>query len=115
MLRTPAWTCSPYCHMRCRVSIAFDRIAPTPAETYKIALNYQSHEDDAKGMSDSFKNLARLHMPDDMTDKSFLDIGCNEGIFLQRCGQSWGKPGGGDRFCRKQPGFRAAALSKPED
>jgi SAM-dependent methyltransferase len=46
-----------------------------------MTTTYQTHDDAAKGMSDSARKLARLKMPADMTGKSFLDIGCNEGYF----------------------------------
>ncbi len=46
-----------------------------------MTTTYQTHSSDAKGMSDSFKKLERLRLPEKMTGKSFLDIGCNEGFF----------------------------------
>jgi len=44
---------------------------------------YQTHEPQHPGMSDSLKKLARLGLPDDLTGKSVLDIGCNEGFFCR--------------------------------
>lgn len=41
---------------------------------------YQSFEGQ-KGDSDSFAKLEKLRLPKDMSGKSFLDIGCNEGFF----------------------------------
>lgn len=46
-----------------------------------MSITYQTHGEAAKGMSDSARKLARLQIPRDMTGKSFLDIGCNEGFF----------------------------------
>lgn len=37
--------------------------------------------DDEKGDSRSLEKLERLQLPDDMTGKSVLDLGCNEGFF----------------------------------
>lgn len=42
---------------------------------------YQSHEGSEKGMSDSPLKLERLNLPEDLTGKRVLDIGCNEGFF----------------------------------
>jgi SAM-dependent methyltransferase len=42
---------------------------------------YQSHEDESAGMSDSLRKVARLQIPLNLTGKSLLDIGCNEGYF----------------------------------
>lgn len=44
-------------------------------------MNYQSHKGTQPGMSDSDRKLSRLTIPIDLTGKSFLDIGCNEGFF----------------------------------
>ncbi len=44
---------------------------------------YQTHEPGKPGMSDSFKKLARLRLPDDLRGKRVLDIGCNEGLFCR--------------------------------
>jgi len=43
--------------------------------------NYQTHSADQPGMSDSQKRLERLLLPQDLTGKRVLDIGCNEGFF----------------------------------
>jgi SAM-dependent methyltransferase len=43
---------------------------------------YQSFEDQ-KGDSDSFAKLAKIGLPKDLTGKSLLDIGCNEGFFCR--------------------------------
>ncbi len=40
---------------------------------------YQSF-DDEKGASASEKKLKAIRLPDDLTGKSVLDIGCNEGF-----------------------------------
>lgn len=42
---------------------------------------HQSHIGDQKGQTDSSYKLTRLKFPDDLTSKSVLDIGCNEGFF----------------------------------
>lgn len=42
---------------------------------------YQSHIGDEKGQTDSSYKLTRLKFPDDLSLKSVLDIGCNEGFF----------------------------------
>lgn len=43
---------------------------------------YQSF-DNEKGDSDSSAKLACLNLPEDLTGKTLLDIGCNEGFFVQ--------------------------------
>ena len=49
----------------------------------KKVMNYQSHEGDARGMSDSRRKLERLRFPD-LSGKRFLDMGCNEGYFCHQ-------------------------------
>jgi SAM-dependent methyltransferase len=41
---------------------------------------------DVSGDSDSAAKLRRLHLPDDLSGRSFLDIACNEGFF---CQEAW--------------------------
>lgn len=43
--------------------------------------NYQSHTADGKGISDTQLKLARIKLPEDLTGKRVLDMGCNEGFF----------------------------------
>lgn len=43
-------------------------------------MGYQSFENE-KGDSNSLEKLRKLAFPQDMTGKTFLDIGCNEGFF----------------------------------
>lgn len=50
-----------------------------------MTASYQTHDPEAKGMSDSFLKLKRLRLPESLAGKSFLDIGCNEGFF---CGMA---------------------------
>ena len=40
---------------------------------------------DREGMNDSPSKLAALHLPTNMSGKTFLDVGCNEGFF---CGEA---------------------------
>lgn len=42
---------------------------------------YQTHDPAHPGMSDSFRKLERLRLPQDMSGWRVLDIGCNEGFF----------------------------------
>jgi SAM-dependent methyltransferase len=49
--------------------------------TMPMEVTYQTHHDKQKGMSDSVAKLMRLKIPEDLTGRSFLDIGCNEGYF----------------------------------
>ena len=42
---------------------------------------YQSHGDSPPGMSDSQRKLTRLHLPQNLSGKQVLDVGCNEGFF----------------------------------
>ncbi|MBW8778114.1 MAG: methyltransferase domain-containing protein [Burkholderiales bacterium] len=42
---------------------------------------YQSHEASATSVSDTQRKLGRLMLPDDLTGKRVLDVGCNEGFF----------------------------------
>lgn len=42
---------------------------------------HQSHEGEAPGQTDSSHKLSRLKMPEDLSGKRVLDIGCNEGFF----------------------------------
>jgi len=42
---------------------------------------HQTHEGGEKGQTDSSYKLTRLKVPDNLTGKSVLDIGCNEGFF----------------------------------
>lgn len=45
-------------------------------------MSYQSHEPgSAESVSDSHRKLQRIHLPDDLSGKRLLDIGCNEGFF----------------------------------
>lgn len=44
-------------------------------------MTHQSHPGEAAGQTDSSKKLLRLRLPDDLTGKRVLDIGCNEGFF----------------------------------
>lgn len=46
-----------------------------------MSATYQSHSPDAKGVTDSQQKLARLKIPEDLTGKTVLDVGCNEGWF----------------------------------
>lgn len=46
-------------------------------------MTYQTHTLDAKGMTDSHHRLTRLMVPADLTGKSVLDIGCNEGFYCK--------------------------------
>lgn len=50
-------------------------------------MRYQTHDPDEKGMSDSARKLARLHLPEDLSGKSVLDIGCSEGFFCHVAAQ----------------------------
>jgi SAM-dependent methyltransferase len=50
-----------------------------------VTTSHQSHIGDEKGQTDSLHKMSRLKYPDDLTGKTFLDIGCNEGFF---CGQA---------------------------
>lgn len=43
-------------------------------------MTYQQHTD-APSVSDSRRKLSRIQLPDDLSGKSVLDIGCNEGFF----------------------------------
>lgn len=52
---------------------------------------YQSHEG-VVGMSDSARKLERIALPNDLSGKSVLDIGCNEGLFCH-----WAKQRGASR------------------
>lgn len=52
---------------------------------------YQSHEG-VVGMSDSARKLGRIAMPNDLSGKAVLDIGCNEGLFCH-----WAKRRGASR------------------
>lgn len=52
---------------------------------------YQSHEG-IVGMSDSSRKLERIALPEDLSGKSLLDIGCNEGLFCY-----WAKQRGASR------------------
>jgi len=52
---------------------------------------YQSHEG-MVGMSDSARKLERIALPNDLSGKSVLDIGCNEGLFCH-----WAKQRGAAR------------------
>ncbi len=45
---------------------------------------HQTHEGGEKGQTDSSYKLSRLKMPDDLTGKAVLDIGCNEGFFCNQ-------------------------------
>ncbi|WP_171237097.1 bifunctional 2-polyprenyl-6-hydroxyphenol methylase/3-demethylubiquinol 3-O-methyltransferase UbiG [Ruegeria sp. HKCCA6837] len=45
---------------------------------------HQTHENGPKGQTDSAHKLSRLKMPDDLTGKAVLDIGCNEGFFCNQ-------------------------------
>lgn len=45
---------------------------------------HQTHEGGEKGQTDSSYKLSRLKMPVDLTGKSVLDIGCNEGFFCNQ-------------------------------
>lgn len=47
-------------------------------------MTYQSR-DGVRGHSDSYAKLERIRLPVDLSGKSFLDIGCNEGFF---CGEA---------------------------
>jgi len=47
----------------------------------KQTKQYQSHEGLEQGMSDSQRKLDRLQIHSDLTGKTVLDIGCNEGFF----------------------------------
>jgi SAM-dependent methyltransferase len=52
---------------------------------------YQSHEG-VVGMSDSARKLERIALPEDLSGKAVLDIGCNEGLFCH-----WAKRRGASR------------------
>ena len=45
---------------------------------------HQSHEGGEKGQTDSSHKLTRLKLPDSLTGKAVLDIGCNEGFFCHQ-------------------------------
>lgn len=45
---------------------------------------HQTHENGEKGQTDSSYKLTRLKMPDQLTGKTVLDIGCNEGFFCNQ-------------------------------
>lgn len=45
---------------------------------------HQTHEGGPRGQTDSAHKLARLKMPKDLSQKSVLDIGCNEGFFCDQ-------------------------------
>jgi SAM-dependent methyltransferase len=53
--------------------------------TDALARTYQTHESDSPGFSDSLRTLERIALPADLTGKSVLDLGCNEGFF---CGEA---------------------------
>ncbi len=42
---------------------------------------YQAHEPDVKAISDTQRKLQRLQIPENLSGKRVLDIGCNEGYF----------------------------------
>jgi SAM-dependent methyltransferase len=46
-----------------------------------MTTTYQTHSDAGSGISDSARKLERLRIPQMLTGRSFLDIGCNEGYF----------------------------------
>lgn len=52
-----------------------------PGRTYEMHKTHQSHLGDAPGQTDSSHKLERLKLPPDLSGKSVLDIGCNEGFF----------------------------------
>lgn len=45
---------------------------------------HQTHEGGEKGQTDSAYKLTRLKVPDSLTGKAVLDIGCNEGFFCNQ-------------------------------
>lgn len=45
---------------------------------------HQTHLNDEKGQTDSSHKLNRLRLPDDLSGKVVLDIGCNEGFFCDQ-------------------------------
>lgn len=45
---------------------------------------HQTHENSPKGQTDSSYKLTRLKMPANLTGKTVLDIGCNEGFFCNQ-------------------------------
>lgn len=46
-------------------------------------MGYQTFTQEEGGDSNSISKLARIGLPQDLTGKAFLDIGCNEGFFCQ--------------------------------
>jgi SAM-dependent methyltransferase len=45
---------------------------------------HQTHSEFEEGQTDSSRKFNRLKIPNDLTNKSFLDIGCNEGFFCNK-------------------------------
>jgi 2-polyprenyl-3-methyl-5-hydroxy-6-metoxy-1,4-benzoquinol methylase len=62
-------------------------------------VGYQSFEDirDFQGVSDSCGKLLALNLPQDMTGKTVLDVGCSAGYFAIRCRQRGAKVVGIDK------------------
>lgn len=58
---------------------------PVGLVSERRATSYQSFPE-ARGSSDSETKLKRLRLPPDLTGRSVLDIGCNEGFF---CQEAW--------------------------
>ena len=46
-----------------------------------MSTTYQTHTPTSKGVSDSPRKLERLRLPENLSGKTVLDIGCNEGFF----------------------------------
>lgn len=44
-------------------------------------MTYQAHDESNNAVSDTQHKLRRLRLPEDLTGKRVLDIGCNEGFF----------------------------------
>lgn len=78
-----------------------------------MTVSYQTHDPDAKGMSDSFRKLERLRMPAKMDGKSFLDIGCNEGFFCNAAAERGATRVVGIDFVRKSLEFAQARYPNP--
>ena len=43
--------------------------------------SYQAHDEADTSISDTKRKVARLQLPEDLSGKRVLDIGCNEGYF----------------------------------